>query len=188
LKKPATDNHPSLLCLNIIENGKKFYNIRTCSQCDNLFSSSLKVRQDKLEHLSLASLSSQVYYFRACLNGALSGPTLKVRLLGLRANITSSCVGFPGTNTLAYFAGASVTKKKKFCNLKTCRVTFVRFGLDDCIAVAPAAPVVLGVGCFGFLFVFVRICSKCYSNGYPNPHMPLTPGGRIHKTYCEWAQ
>jgi hypothetical protein len=67
-----------------------------------------------LEHLSLASLSSQVYYFGACLNGELSGPTLKVRLLGLPANIILDCVGFLGTNTLAYFAGASVTTKKKF--------------------------------------------------------------------------
>jgi len=57
-----------------------------------------------------------------------SGATCKGRLVFLTTNIRLGCERLPDTNTLDYFSGETVTKKKGFtttplCNLHLCVIS-----------------------------------------------------------------
>jgi hypothetical protein len=88
----------------------------------NLFPSSLMTRPNKLEGLSLETLSSQVLIWGQAQSHPklehLSYASFLGKLLVLPANVRLDWKkSLPGTNTLAYLASLSATKEKSFTTL-----------------------------------------------------------------------
>jgi hypothetical protein len=79
------------------------------------------MRPNKLEHLSLETLSSQVLEFEGKARANPIGAPFRFlgKLLVFPENVRLNWKGIASTNTLAYSASLTVTKEKSFYNIDT---------------------------------------------------------------------
>jgi hypothetical protein len=114
LKRLCRDKHSSLFGLFVSDREKSFIPLSSGDNVPNLFSLSLMNRPNRLECVSLTSLSSWVYYLQTSIGPVPRMEYLSVLLYGRLPTLYSHWKGLSEPNSLAYMAYSSVTKNKCF--------------------------------------------------------------------------